>query len=151
MIILKKKISGALIKNVPEVTLRTVGIDDCREFIREDIEEISKYSPDIILKFGFGLLGGQILKVPAYGVWSYSMDNFDNERTGITGYYEVVRNNPVTKSELVILNECGEKNHVISDAWESTCSYSIHLNRDRLFRRSSLFTIRVITGDPSIW
>lgn len=142
----QKKDIRALLKNVPEVTLNAVGIDNCREFLKEDIEEISKYNPDVILKFGFGFLGGQILKVPAYGVWSYSMDNFDNERTGITGYYEVVRNNPVTKSELVILSECAEKNYVISDAWESTCSYSIHMNRDRLFRRSSLFTIRVIQG-----
>ena len=52
----------------------------------------------------------------------------------------------MTKSELVILSECAEKNYIISDAWESTCSYSIHMNRDRLFRRSSLFTIRVIQG-----
>jgi hypothetical protein len=135
-----------LIKMVPEVTLTSVGNGDCQEFPSEDIEEIRKYDPDVILKFGSGLPGGRILKVPAYGVWSYSMDNLDNERTGITGYYEVVRYNPVTKSELVILNGCDEKAHVISDAWESTCSYSIHMNRDRLFWRSSLFTIRVLQG-----
>jgi hypothetical protein len=133
-----------LIKNVPVVILNTV--DYCQELLTEDIEEISKYNSDIILKLGIGLPGGRILKVPTYGVWSYTMDNLDNERTGITGYYEVVENNPVTKSELVILSECGENNHVISLAWESTCSYSIHMNRDRLFRRSSLFTIRVLQG-----
>ncbi len=136
----------ALIKNVPEVTLNIEGNDDYQEFQIGDIGEISKYSPDIILKFGSGLPCGLLLKVPKYGVWSYSMDNFDNERSGITGYYEVVENNPVTKSELVIFNECGEKPHVISDAWESTCSYSIHMNRDRLFRRSSLFTVRILHG-----
>ena len=136
----------ALIKNVPEVTLNIEGNDDYQEFQIGDIGEISKYSPDIILKFGSGLPCGLLLKVPTYGVWSYSMDNFDNERSGITGYYEVVENNPVTKSELVIFNECGEKPHVISDAWESTCSYSIHMNRDRLFRRSSLFTVRILHG-----
>ena len=135
-----------LIKNVPLVVLNTVGNDYCQEFTMEDIEKINKYNTDIILKFGPGLPGGPILKVPTYGVWSYAMDNLENERTGITGYYEVVGNNPVTKSELVILSECGEKNHIISYAWESTCSYSIHMNRDRLFRRSSLFTIRVLQG-----
>ena len=74
----QKKDIRALLKNVPEVSLSTEGNDDCREFVSEDIEKISKYDPDVILNFGFGLLGGQILKVPVYGVWSYSMDNFDN-------------------------------------------------------------------------
>lgn len=136
----------ALIMNVPEVSINGGEKYDCGELLKEDIEEISKYNPDVILKFGFRFLSGRILKVPVYGVWSYTMDNFDSERTGITGYYEVVRNNPVTKSELVILGECAKENYLISDAWESTCSYSIHMNRDRLFRRSSLFTIRVLLG-----
>jgi hypothetical protein len=122
------------------------GNNDYNDFQKEDIDEIRRYSPDMILKFGFGFLTGQILKIPEFGVWSYSMDNFDTDRTGITGYYEVVKNDPVTKSELVILSKCGTKNLIISNAWESTCSYSIHLNRDKLFRRSSLFTLRVIKG-----
>lgn len=136
----------ALINNVPEVPLTSLGNDDCLEFLMEGTGEIGKYNPDVILKLGAGLPGGRILKVPEYGMWSYAMDNLENDRTGITGYYEVVENRPVTKSELVILSECGEKNHVISNTWESTCSYSIHMNRDRLFRRSSFFTIRVLQG-----
>lgn len=140
----KKKDIQPLIKDVPEVKIKVIEKNNCQELLSSDIDTIRKYNLDIILKFGFGVLTGQILKVPKYGIWSYSMDNYDT--TDITGYYEVVKNIPVTGSELVILSDHDNENILISNAWESTCSYSIHLTRDKLFQRASLFIIRLIQG-----
>jgi hypothetical protein len=140
----KKKDIQPLIKDVPEVKIKAIENNNCEELLSGDIDIIRKYNLDIILKFGFRILTGQILKVPEYGIWSYSMDNYDTIDT--TGYYEVVKKIPVTGSELVILRDNGNENLLISNAWESTCSYSIHLNRDKLFQRASLFTIRLIQG-----
>ena len=135
-----------LIREIPEICTGTLINGTCESFVQETLDEIRKYNLDIILKLGSGLLAGKILKIPRYGVWSYTMDNYGNEKEGISGYYEVVLKKPVTYSELAILKEEGEKNIIISNALESTCSYSIHLNRNRMFRRATLFTSRAIKG-----
>lgn len=141
-----KKNIQPLIKDVPELSAITGLINNYEEFSGEVIAEIRNYNPDIILKFGFGMLTGEILKIPRYGVWSYPMENLVTDKDSTAGYFEVVRRNPVTGSELVILKDEGKENRIISNAWESTCSYSIHLNRHKLFSRASLFTTRVIHG-----
>ena len=38
-------------------------------FSTKDIENISKYNLDFVLRFGFGIIKGEILKVAKYGVW----------------------------------------------------------------------------------
>jgi hypothetical protein len=135
-----------LIKNIPVICTGITINGKSDGFVQETLDEIRKYNLDIILKLGFGLPAGKILKIPRYGVWSYTMDNYGNEKEGISGYYEVVLKKPVTRSELAILKEEGEKNIIISDALESTCSYSMHLNRNRMFCRAALFTSRAIKG-----
>ncbi|MCX6256186.1 MAG: hypothetical protein NTV31_17185 [Bacteroidia bacterium] len=137
---------GVLVKDIPEICAGTIVNGEFESFSQENLDEINKYNPDIILKLGFGLLAGEILKIPKYGVWSYTMDNYGTEKEGTSGYYEVVMGNPVTTSALEILKVEKEKNLVLSTAVEATCSYSIHLTRDRIFRRASLFTTRAIRG-----
>jgi len=137
---------GALVKDIPEIFAGTIKSGNAESFSQEALNEIRKYNPDIILKLGFGLIGGEILKIPKYGVWSYTMDNFGTEKEGTSGYYEVVMKRPVISSALEILREEKETNLVLSMAVEATCSYSIHLTRDRVFRRAVLFTARAING-----
>ena len=134
------------IQNVPEIQAYTIANGNFEEFCDECIDEIRRYDLDVILKFGFGFLKGQILKIPEYGVWSYTMDNYGTDSDGTAGYFEMVMKNPITRSELVILNEDGKKDQIIASADESTCAYSVSLNRDKLFRRASLFTVRVLRG-----
>ncbi len=58
----------------------------------------------------------------------------------------LLKKHPVTVSELVMWKGKGDKGKVISRVTESTCSYSIGLNRDKLFSRASLFVPRIIMG-----
>ena len=122
-----------LIRDIPEICAGSILHGRFEDFLQETLDEIRSYDLDIILKFGFGLLTGKILKVPGYGVWSYTMDNFGTQKEGTSGYYEVVMKRPVTRSELVILREADENHIVISYALEATCSYSIQVNRNRMF------------------
>jgi hypothetical protein len=114
------------------------------EYSEKVFKEIRNHDLDIVLKLGSGNLTNKVLTIPKYGVWSFSMDNYGNDISGISGFLEVVSNNPVTRSELVILDETEEKNIIISSACESTCSYSVHKNRNKLFWRASLFVPRVM-------
>jgi hypothetical protein len=135
-----------LVKDVPSIQVNSTKDDGFECFKTDDINEIRKYNLDIIIKIRYGLIKGDILEIPSYGVWFYSMTNFNSEKEDTTGYYEIIRKNPVTASELAIIKEERKKKTVITRVFESTCSYSISLNRDKLFQRASLFMPRVING-----
>lgn len=135
-----------LLNNVPSIKVHTIKKAGHEYFDANDISKIRRYNPDIIIKLCYGLPEGDILKVPVYGVWSFSMLNCKSEEEDTAGYYEVVRRIPVTSSELVILKGKGDKNTVLTRVFESTCSYSVHLNRDKIFRRASYAIPRVVKG-----
>jgi hypothetical protein len=135
-----------LVKDVPSIQVNSTKPDGFECFSTDDINEIRKYNLDIIIKIRYGLIKGDILEIPSYGVWSYSMTNFNSEKEDTTGYYEIVRKNPVTASELAIIKDERKKKTIITRVFESTCSYSISLNRDKLFQRASLFIPRLING-----
>jgi hypothetical protein len=135
-----------LVNGVNEIRVETIRKNETEEFALTDISAIQKYNPDIIIKFREGRLSGEILKLAKYGVWGFSMDSCKSYPVSEAGYNEVVSENPVTQAELVILKDAGEKDITISSAWESTCSYSVHLNRNKLYWRSSLFIPRIIQG-----
>ena len=135
-----------LINNIPEIQINAGGNGNPVGFGTKEIDEIRKYNLDIILKYGYENLTGQILTLPRFGVWVYMMDNFDTEQEGTSGYFEVVTGNPVTVSALVKLGDGEEENQIITGAYEATCAYSVNLNRDKLFWRASLFTLRAIYG-----
>ena len=138
--------AGKLLNEIPGLKLR-VSVNGTREeFADEDVKTIRKYSLDVILKFGFGFIGGDILKVPELGVWAYSIDNYGSDKNGTTGYYEVAQKSTVTASQLVMIKDERGQNTLLSGVVESTCPYSVHLNKDRLFRRASLFIPRVLEG-----
>lgn len=142
----KNKNISDLIENVTVMAVDTVN-DGKYEFIKdEDLKEIKKHNLDIILKFGFGALSGEILKIPKYGIWSFPICGNHDHKEITAGYLEVVEKNPATGSALVVLKDDESKDTVIASSWESTCAYSINLTRNRIFWRASLFIPRIIAG-----
>ena len=111
-----------------------------------EVSEIKDLNPDIILKFGCHNLEGDILKIPKYGIWSYSIDSCKDINSPDAGFWEVVRKIPVTNSTLGILRTDKGGIDVIFNSRESTCQYSININRDRIAWRSSMFAPRIING-----
>jgi len=112
----------------------------------DDLSEPGKYDPDIIFKLDYGRCPDDILRLPRYGVWSFSMKNFDYESEDTTGYYEVLGREPVTMVELISFNGMTGRKSTLIRIVESTCSYSISLNRDKLIRRASLAVSGIVRG-----
>jgi hypothetical protein len=110
------------------------------------ISEIRSAHPDVILKFGYHDLDGDILKIPKYGVWSHSIDSLNDQDSPDPGFWEVIRNIPVTNPRLEILTADNRKTEVIFSSMESTCRYSVNINRNGISWRSALFAPRVMSG-----
>ncbi len=142
----ERKDIGELVKEVPKIHISPPRRGGSEQSGQAIISEFGKFNLDIIIKVGYGPVNADLLSLPRYGLLSYSMTDSVSEESDTTGYFEVIDKSPVTVSELLITMGGGQKRIVINRVVESTCSYSISLNRDKLFRRASLFIPRVIDG-----
>lgn len=70
----------------------------------EDLNKIASFKPDLLLRFGFRILKGEILTLPKYGVLSFHHGNMDNRRGGPPGFWEVVNGESVSTISLQILS-----------------------------------------------
>lgn len=58
-------------------------------FTDSDIKKIKSYNLDMILRFGFNIIRGEILKVPTYGIWSFHHGDYLKYRGGPPGFWEI--------------------------------------------------------------
>ena len=71
----------------------------------EDIAKIKAYNLDVILRFGFNILKGDILQSSVYGIWSYHHGDNDYYRGGPPHFWELVERRPESGVILQVLTE----------------------------------------------
>ncbi len=110
------------------------------------LSQIKDLELDIILSVGCCSPTDDILKLSEYGLWSYTFDACGEADIPSPGFWEVIRNIPVTNSTLEILSAEKAKAAVIFSSYESTCRYSMNINRNSVAWRSALFAPRIMHG-----
>jgi len=63
-----------LFSNAPVIAVIPNKQGGADHFSSQDVEQIREYGLDILIKVGFENLGGDMLAVAKYGVWSYTFD-----------------------------------------------------------------------------
>jgi hypothetical protein len=76
-----------------------------QQFSAEDVAALRSYDLDVILRFGFKILRGGVLKSARYGIWSFHHGDNSEYRGGPALFWEVVQNNPCSGVILQVLNE----------------------------------------------
>lgn len=110
--------------------------DVCRrgrfsEYFRgPDIEVIRGHELDFILRFAFGIVRGEILQVPRYGVWSFHHDDEMRYRGGPPAFWEIYRGDPQTGVVLQRLTERLDGGVVLRKRAFDTVLHSYTKNRD---------------------
>jgi hypothetical protein len=94
-----------LLSGIPEIQVTPISKGFTHRFPLEVVEEIKSYKLDVILRFGFNIIKGEILNVPRYGIWSYHHGDNDFYRGGPPYFWELVEQNPLSGVMLQILNE----------------------------------------------
>ena len=74
-------------------------------FPPEAIEAVRAHDLDVILRFGFNILRGDVLTTARYGVWSFHHGDNDSYRGGPALFWEVVEDNPCSGVILQVLTE----------------------------------------------
>ncbi len=70
-----------------------------------DLADIAAYKLDVIVKFGFKMLQGDITSMARYGLWSYHHSDDDTSRGGAPLFWDITENSPESGVVLEALNE----------------------------------------------
>lgn len=90
--------------------VESISVDPIRKrfvhrFPAEAVERIRDKRLDVLIRFGFNILRGEILTASKYGVWSYHHGDGDYYRGGPAHFWEVYEGNPISGVMLQILTE----------------------------------------------
>ncbi len=131
-----------LFEEIPVIKTKPISTRYSDSFEENDIQIIKGYQLDVLIRFGFKILRGDILKSSKYGVWSYHHGDNDVNRGGPAGYWEVIEKNNITGSVLQILNEDLDNGQILYQSYSSTDKNSIIRNRNNFFWKSLSFLPR---------
>ena len=107
-----------------------------------DIDKIKSYGLDVLIRFGFRILRGDILEVAKYGVWSYHHGDTAINRGAPSCFWEVFENIDVTGSTLQIISDDLDAGKVLIKSFSSTNKVSVHRNRNNTYWKSLSFLPR---------
>ena len=102
-------------------------------FRKEDLEQIRSYDLDVILRFGFNIIRGEILEVSRYGVWSFHHDDEMRYRGGPPCFWEIYYKDAETGSVLQRLTDELDGGIVLKKGIFRTKSYSYAKSVDQAY------------------
>ncbi len=127
-----------LLSGVPSVKVNPIKREMADYIEPGEIDKIRGYGLDILVKLGFDTLRGEILTAAKYGVWAYRFHGDPH------GFWEVIRAQPETRSDLLVLNEEANGGRIIYSSSSFTYPFSPARNRNCSLWKSSSFLPRQI-------
>lgn len=111
-------------------------------FSAADVEKVRDADLDVLVRFGFRILKGDVLGCARYGVWSYHHGDNREYRGGPALFWEICERNPVSGTILQVLNEKLDAGHVIYRSWSATDFGSWSVNRNAIYWKTAEFVMR---------
>lgn len=130
-----------LVEGVPVLTVKPARKRVSDYFSSQDVAAIEQHRIDVLIRIGFRILRGGILRAARYGVWSYHHGDNRVNRGGPAGYWEVVEGWPETGSMLQILSEDIDNGKVLYRSWSCT-QETVADNRNNLYWKTLSFIPR---------
>ena len=132
-----------LLTGVARIPVTPITRGFTHRFPPDAIELIRAYDLDVILRFGFDILRGEILQSARYGVWSFHHGDNDHYRGGPAYFWELVEESPLCGAVLQVLSEELDAGHVLAKLlFSSTPGLSVQKNRWGPFWGSTHMVIR---------
>lgn len=134
--------AGPLLEDAVTLPIRVRETRFCDYVSDEDVARIEAARLDVLVRFGFRILKGPILRAAKFGVWSYHHGDNQVSRGGPAGFWEVMTDQPTTGSVLQILNEDLDNGQVIYRSYARTDRSSVSRNRNNYYWKSAAFVTR---------
>lgn len=139
--------------DVPRIACRPLQQKGAQHFDREDLAAMAVYRPDVLLRFGFNILRGDVLDLPRFGVWSYHHGDEEHYRGQPPGFWEIVDESPVTGAILQRLTDKLDGGHILRKGWFRTDNGSLETTLNTVMMGSSGWMADVckglLTGDAT--
>lgn len=127
-----------LFKNMPILDCTVQKKKFSEYFTDEDIEKIKSFEPDFILKFGFGILKGNILTCTPMGIWSFHHGDEQKYRGVPPCFWEIYHNDYKSGAILQRLTEKLDSGVIlrkglfrtIDHSWKANLDQSIDLSKN---------------------
>lgn len=111
-------------------------------FEADDIQAIREANLDVMLRFGFRIIRGEILDVAKYGVWSFHHGDNREYRGGPALFWEIYEQNPCSGVILQVLSDKLDGGRVLYRSRASTEPNSLYLNRNPVYWKGAEFVMR---------
>jgi hypothetical protein len=129
--------------NLPELSCSTTRKGYAEYFDTKDVETIKSCKLDFMLRFGFGIIKGDILDAAQYGVWSYHHDDDRKYRGVPTGFWEIRFGDPVNAAILQRLTNKLDSGVILHKAYFATINHSWQANLDNLLKSTTEWPLQV--------
>ena len=131
-----------LLRNVPSITVLPLRKGFTDRFREEDLAQIRAANLDVIFRFGFRIIRGEILKTAKYGIWSYHHGDSREYRGGPALFWEIYQGNPVSGTILQVLTDSLDGGPVIYRGHSATHQTSLYLSRNPIYWKTAEFALR---------
>lgn len=125
---------GELLADVPVMRVTPIQEGPVCRFPPEAVADLRGWNVDVLLRFGFGRLKGDVLKAARHGVWSFHHGDNEFYRGGPSCFWELLEENALTGVVLEHLAEDPESGRILKKAlFETELGLSVSRNRVRPF------------------
>jgi hypothetical protein len=111
-------------------------------FDDEALERVRAADLDVLLRFGFDIIRGEILETARYGVWSLHHGDNRRYRGGPSFFWEMYERDPVSGIALQVLTDELDGGQVIYRSWSATDGVSLRRSRNGPYWKSAHFMVR---------
>ena len=111
-------------------------------FRAEDVQRVRDAQLDVLLRFGFRIIKGDILEAAAFGMWSLHHDDNRSYRGGPALFWEIFERNPESGTILQILTDALDGGKVLYRSIGATNFASLYKNRRETYWKSAEFMMR---------
>jgi len=134
--------AAPLLANAATLAVQVRETRYCDYISDDDVERIEAERLDVLLRFGFRILKGRILRAAKFGVWSYHHGDNQINRGGPAGFWEVMTGQPTTGSMLQVLSDDLDNGRVLYRSYARTDGSSVSRNRNNYYWKSAAFVTR---------
>jgi hypothetical protein len=133
--------------DVPTLRCRTEKVGKFGERLAAgDIATVASFELDFVLRFSFGILKGQILDTPKWGIWSFHHGDERTYRGRPPGFWELVAGEHVIGSVLQRLTERLDAGVILYRGFFKAINHSYRRTRDDIFLGSSEWPAAVVAA-----
>jgi hypothetical protein len=111
-------------------------------FRPEHVQQARDANLDVMLRFGFRIVKGEILEAARYGMWSLHHDDNRSYRGGPALFWEMYERNPESGTILQILTDALDGGKVLYRSIGPTNFASLYKNRRATYWKSAAFMMR---------